>query len=162
MINKKYNNTLNDDIQSNNSSINENRNTFNTLSKTANFGNDKSNNKNENTFRQSMISTNSVLEDIMDNLRKKDRKEQEQIRDYLKKNKYNIPVTIKEDPSEFSDEIKTNNYNNNYNNMNNNYNNNNNNYNNNNNRDDMSNLPFDDFSEINSRQNSRLPTLRDK
>ncbi len=44
--------------------------------------------------------------------------------------------------------------------MNNKYNNNNN-Y-NNNNRDDMSNLPFDDFSEINSRQNSRLPTLRDK
>ena len=77
----------------------------------------------------------------MNNLRKKDRKVKEQIRDYLKKKEYNIPVTIKEDLSEFSNEIKTNN---------------------NNNKDDMSNLPFDDFSEINSRQNLRLPTLRDK
>ena len=59
----------------------------------------------------------------------------------LKKKEYNIPVTIKEELSEFSNEIKTNN---------------------NNNKDDMSNLPFDDFSEINSRQNLRLPTLRDK
>ena len=50
MINKKYNNTLNDDIQSNNSSKWKVK-TFNTLSKIANFGNDKSNNKNENIFR---------------------------------------------------------------------------------------------------------------
>ena len=77
----------------------------------------------------------------MNILRKKDRKVKEQIRDYLKKKEYNIPVTIKEELSEFSNEIKTNN---------------------NNNKDDMSNLPFDDFSEINSRQNLRLPTLRDK
>ena len=140
------------------------KNTLNSLIKTANFGNN-------NNLGQS---TNSILQDIIENLSKRDRKDQEKIRDYLRKNKDNLPITIKEDLSEFSDEKLNKNNKKNENQY----------YDKNNdkntdkytdkntdkyteettsnlNYEDNKNLLFDNFSEIESRRMSRQPSIKE-